>query len=94
MAWSSVHRGDYNRMRKHLTIALLEAEALEPRVQLAYARGEIPDCLPANTGLVRLLLERADDLLRQTLDQQIAAHYEIYADATFTDRQLAERRTA
>lgn len=90
MPWSSVHRGDYHRMRKHLTIALLEAEALEPRVQLAYARGEIPDVLPANMGLVRLLLERADEITMRTLDLAIAVHYEIYADATFTDRQLAE----
>lgn len=90
MAWSSVHRGDYNRMRKHLTIALLEAEALEPRVQLAYARGEAPAVMSANMGLVRLLLERADAITWTTLDVQIATHYEIYAEATYTDRALAE----
>lgn len=90
MPWSSVHRGDYNRMRKHLVIALLEAEALEPRVLLAYARGEVPDVLPANMGLVRLLLERAEAVTGRTLDQLIAVHYDIYADATYTDRLLAE----
>lgn len=90
MPSSSVHRGDYQQMRKHLTIALLEAETMEPRVQLAYARGDIPAVLPANMGLVRLLLERADTVTRTTLDVLIAGHYEIYADATFTDRGLAE----
>jgi hypothetical protein len=77
-------------MRKHLVIALLEAEALEPRVQLAYARGEIPDVMAANMGLVRLLLERAEAVTGTTLDVLIASHYEIYADATYTDRRLAE----
>jgi hypothetical protein len=77
-------------MRKHLTIALLEAEALEPRVQLAYARGEISDSITAKCGLIRLLLERADDLTRTTLDQELAAHFEGYADATYSDRRLAE----
>ena len=90
MSWSSVHRGDYNRMRKHLTIALLEAEALEPRTQLAYARDEIPAVLPANIGLVRLLLERADRLTRATLDVAVAADYDIYAAATFSDRELVD----
>ena len=90
MAWSSVHRGDYNRMRRHLTIALLEAEALEPRVQLAYARGEVPDVLPANMGLVRLLLERAHSVSDTTLDQLIVGHYDIYADSTYKDKKLAE----
>lgn len=90
MASSSVHRGDYQQMRQHLTIALLEAETMEPRVQLAYARGDVPAVLPANMGLVRLLLERADLVTRETLDILIVDHYEIYADATFTDRGLAE----
>lgn len=90
MPWSSVHRGDYQRMRKHLAIALLEAEALEPRVQLAFARGEVPDALPANMGLVRLLLERAEAVTGETLDGLIAGHYEIYSDTTYADRRLAE----
>lgn len=90
MSWSSVHRGDYNRMRKHLTIALLEAEALEPRVQLAYARHELDGQIAANVGLIRLMLERADKLTRGALDQQIAAHYDAYSESHFTDRGLAE----
>ena len=90
MSWSSVHRGDYNRMRKHLTIALLEAEALEPRVQLAFAHGELSEALTANVGLVRLMLERADKLTRKSLDGLMAESYEAYADATYTDRRLAE----
>lgn len=90
MAWSSVHRGDYQRMRKHLTVALLEAEAMEPRIQFAYARGEIPDVLVANMGLVRLLLERADSLTRKTLDALIVEYYDVYSDSTYTDRGMAE----
>ena len=92
MSWSSVHRGDYQRMRKHLTIALLEAEALEPRTQLAYARDEIPADMPANIGLVRLLLERADRVTRETLDVLIAGYADVYADVTFDDRELADSR--
>jgi hypothetical protein len=87
---SSVHRGDYQRMRHHMTIALLEAETMEPKTQIAYARGEVPAVLPANMGLVRLLLIRADRVTRDTLDRLIATHYDIYADRTYTDRQLAE----
>lgn len=90
MAWSSVHRGDYTRMRRHLTIALLEAEALEPRVQLAYARGEISDSVTAKCGLIRLLLQRADEITRAALDRELATYHEVYADSTFTDRALAE----
>lgn len=90
MPWSSVHRGDYQRMRKHLTIALLEAEAMEPRVQLAFARGEVPAALPANMGLVRLLLERAEAVTGTTLDVLIAGHHDIYSNATYADRSLAE----
>jgi len=86
---SSVHRGDYQRMRHSLTIALLEAEVMEPRTQIAYSRGEVPAVLPANMGLVRLLLIRADRVTRDTLDRLIATHYDIYADASYTDRDLA-----
>jgi len=86
----TIHRGDYRRMRQHITIALLEAEAMEPRTQIAYAQGLVPDCLPANMGLVRLLLLRADKVTRLTLDRLIVTHYDIYADATYTDRDLAQ----
>ncbi len=90
MPWSSVHRGDYQRMRKHLTVALLEAETMEPRIQFAYARGEIPDVMAANMGLVRLLLERADKLTRKTLDALIVEYRDVYADSTYTDQGMAE----
>jgi len=90
MSWSTVHRGDYNRMRKHLTIALLEAEALEPLTQLAYARDEIPPVMAANVGLVRLMLERADHLTRRTLDVLVVEYQAVYSDTTFNDRKLAE----
>lgn len=90
MVWSSVHRGDYQRMRRHLTVALLEAETMEPRILLAYARGEIPDVFPANMGLVKLLLERADRVTRDTLDVLIVGYPDVYLESTFTDRNLAE----
>lgn len=80
MAWSSFHRGDYGRMRRNLTAALLEAEALEPRAQVAYAEGLVPAEIAAQVGLVRLLLERADTLIRDALDVQIADNFNVYAD--------------
>jgi hypothetical protein len=86
----TIHRGDYRRMRRHITIALLEAEAMEPRAQVAYAQGLVPDVLPANMGLVRLLLLRADQVTRLTLDRLIVTHYDIYADRTYTDHDLAQ----
>lgn len=93
MPWSSVHRGDYDRMRRNLTIALLEAEAMEPRVQMAYSRGLIPGELSANMSLVRLHLERADLLTRNALDVAIAdtsRYYQVYAESTFSDEELVE----
>ena len=41
-------------MRRNLTIALLEAEALEPRIQVAFSNGLVPADLTAKMGLVRL----------------------------------------
>jgi hypothetical protein len=80
-------------MRRHLTVALLEAEAMEPRLQLAYSRGLIPSELPAKMGLVRLLLERADLLTRDALDRAIAdtsVYYNVYSETVFSDRGLVE----
>lgn len=77
-------------MRKHLAIALLEAEALEPRVQLAYARGEIPTGLIADVGLLRLLLERADHVSRRVFNQAVGHHYHIFESDSYNDRKLAE----
>lgn len=93
MPWSSLHRGDYRRMRRSLTVALLEAEAMEPRLQLAYTRGLVPADLPANMSLVRLFLERADILTREALDIAIAdtrRYYEVYAETTYSDEGLAD----
>ena len=91
--WSEFHRGDYQRMRRGLTIALLEAEAMEPRVQLAYTRGQVPPELTADMSLVRLLLERADVLTRHALDQTIAdtrLYHTVYAETVYTDHGLVE----
>lgn len=85
MDWSSVHRGDFKALRRGLTIALLEAEALEPRVQLAYSRGEFPAEFTANMSLLRLLLQRAEAVTRQALDVDIAdttRHFPVYSDKT------------
>lgn len=93
MPWSSLHRGDYTRMRKHLTVALLEAEVMEPRLQVAFSRGLVPPDLVANMSLVRLLLERADLLTRNALDIMIAdthRYADIYSSSTFTDTALVE----
>lgn len=87
---SSFHRGDFDRMRRNLTVALLEAESMEPRVAVAFSRQDVPAEFMANMTLVRLLLERADALARTALDRTLAAHYDVYADATYSDRALAE----
>ena len=90
MSW---HRGDYHRMRKHLTVALLEMESMEPRMQLAYSRGLVPAELTANLSLARLMLERADRLVRESLDQMIAdteRFWNVYADTTYRDAALVE----
>lgn len=90
MAW---HRGDYHRMRKHLTVALLEMEAIEPRMQLAYSRGLVPAELTANLSLARLLLERADRLVREALDQMVAdteRFWNVYAETTYQDSKLVD----
>jgi hypothetical protein len=95
MSWSSFHRGDYKRLRRNLTVALLEAEAMEPRIQVAFAHGLVPAELTAKMGLVRLHLERADLLIRTALDIAIAdtrEYHQVYADATFTDRGLVDPR--
>lgn len=89
--WSSFHRGDYRRMRRHLTVALLEAESMEPRIQFVFSQGLVPAELCAKMGLVRLHLERADLLTRTALDVALAEtreYYEVYADATYTDRGI------
>jgi hypothetical protein len=93
MAWSSFHRGEYRQLRRGLTIALLEAESMEPRVQLAYSRGLVPAELTAKMGLVRLLLERADALGREALDKSLtesSQYHHAYAESTFSDRALVE----
>lgn len=80
-------------MRRNLTVALLEAESMEPRIQLAYSRGLVPEDLAAKMSLVRLLLERADRLTRDALDRAIAdtrQYHQVYADTHYTDRGLVE----
>ena len=91
--WSEFHRGDYQRMRRGLTIALLEAEAMEPRVQLAYTRGPVPSVLTADMSLVRLLLERADVLTRHASTRRSeipGCTTTVYAETVFTDDGLVE----
>lgn len=90
MNWSTVHRGDYQRMRKHLTIALLEAEALEPRIQIAFAHGELSAQVTAQISLIRLMLCRADVITRHTFDHLFTDYYDAYADRALSDRRLAE----
>lgn len=83
---SSFHRGDYRRIRRAVTIALLELEGLEPRMQVAYKNGTIPSEVAADLSLARLLAEELDQLLRQSLDIAIAdtgKYYNIYSDATY-----------
>lgn len=84
--WSTVHRGDYQRMRRSLSAALLEVEVMEPRLQLAYSRGLVPAELSANMSLVRLLLERADAVTRHTLDVAMVGCPQV----VYSDQDLAQ----
>lgn len=94
---SSFHRGDYLRVRRSVTIAVIELEALEPRMQLAYKFGEIPASLVADLSLARLMATELDRLLRHGLDAAIGdtgEYYDIYADATFDRARLADDKGA
>lgn len=92
MGQSSFHRGDYRRARRSVAIAMIELEALEPRMQLAYKQREVPADLVADLSLARLMVEELDRLLRRGLDATIGdtgQFHDIYADATYDVRQLA-----
>ena len=70
---------------------MIELEALEPRMQIAYKLGEFPAELVADLSLARLMVVEVDGLLRRGLDVAIAdggKHYDIYADTTYDHRQL------
>lgn len=82
---SSFHRGDYKRIRRSVTIALLELESLEQRMQLAYRRDEIPSETAADLSLARLMATELDGLLR-TLDLAIgdtSRYFDVYSDTTY-----------
>jgi hypothetical protein len=85
---SPFHRGDYKRVRRSVTIALLELESLEPRMQVAYKRGLIPADAAANLSLARLMVLELDQLLRLSLDVAISDHWQVYTDATYRPRDL------
>lgn len=72
MGQSSFHRGNYDRVRRSLTIVMVELEALEPRMQIAYKRGEIPAQVVADLSLARLMAVEMDGLLRHGLDVAIS----------------------
>lgn len=89
---SSFHSGEYRHMRRGLTKALLEAEAMEPRLQVAYSLGLVPAEVVAKMSLVRLLLDRAFRLTRLALDVALAEdgeYRDVYAGSRFSDRILA-----
>ncbi|MFP3881721.1 MAG: hypothetical protein ACLFWH_05320 [Actinomycetota bacterium] len=93
MTRSPFHRGDYRRARRSITIAMVELEALEPRMQLAYKHDEIPASVVADLSLARLMVEELDRLLRGALDIAISdtgKYHDVYADATYDHRRLAE----
>lgn len=88
---SPFHRGDYKRVRRSVTIAMLELEGLEPRMQLAYKRELIPASVIADLSLARLMVVEVDQLLRASLDVAIAdtgKYYFVYAEATYQRREL------
>lgn len=91
------HRGDYRRVRRSVTVALLELEGLEPRAQLAYKQGRVPAELLADLSLARLMCDELDRLLRTALDVSIAdtgEYFDVYADETYSAAALAHAGTA
>jgi membrane-bound inhibitor of C-type lysozyme len=88
---SSFHRGDYRRVRRSVTVAMIELEALEPRMQLAYKCEEIPAEVVANLSLARLMVTELDGLLRNALDVAIAdgsKYHSVYAESTYDKRRF------
>lgn len=85
---SPFHRGDYKRVRRNVTLAMLELESLEPRMQVAYKQGLIPADAAANLSLARLMATELDRLLRTSLDVAIADNWQVYADATYRPQDL------
>jgi hypothetical protein len=88
---SSFHRGDYRRARRSLVVAMIELEALEPRMQLAYKLGELPASVAADISLARLMAEELDALLRGALDMAIAdtgKYHDVYADSVYNKRKF------
>lgn len=91
MRHSSLHRGDYKRVRASINIALIELESLEPRLQLAYKLGEFPAQAVADLSLARSMITEVDDLLRGALDRTIGgngSHVDVYSDAEYDRRKL------
>lgn len=87
-----IHRGDFKRCRRCVVIAMLELEALEPRIQVAYKQGLLPASVSADVSLARLMIVELDRLLREALDIAIAdgrQYYHVYAEATYNRRDLA-----
>ena len=93
MSSSSFHRGDYRRARRSISIAMIELEALETRMQLAYKLGELPAAAAADLSLARLMVTELDRLLRSGLDIAIGdtgKYHDIYVDRTYDPRRLAD----
>ena len=73
---------------------MIELEALEPRMQLAYKLGELPAEAVADLSLARLMVNELDGLLRRGLDVAISdtgKYYDIYSNATYDRRRLTEQ---
>jgi hypothetical protein len=88
---SSFHRGDYRRVRRSVTVAMIELESLEPRMQLAYKLEQIPAEVVADLSLARLMVTELDGLLRSALDVTISdgsKYYDVYAEATYDKRRF------
>lgn len=87
------HRGDYQRVRRSIVIAMIELEALEPRMQIAYKLDQIPASVVADLSLARLMAVELDGLLRGALDIAIGdtgKYHDIYTDTTYDRRRLAD----
>ena len=77
----SFHRTDGDRLRRHVSRGLLEAQVVAKRATLAAGVEDIPASVAVTLTRVAYLLEEADCLTRRALDSYTAASWTAYSDS-------------
>ena len=82
----SIHRGDVQRARRSLVVAMLELEVAEVRASHAVELGELPAETFHNMYLAHKAAVEADRLLTRFANVDLASSYRHSADATIPRR--------